>query len=113
MHRNFNIVKVIGMICLSVALLLSPLFSGVSQAGGSFTRYYYGSNFYYKIYVPNTYQAGTAVPLLVMLHGCTQDADDFAAGTKMNTLAEEKKIYCTLPGNEPICQCKPVLELVL
>jgi len=42
----------------------------------------------YKLYVPGSY-AGQAVPLVVMLHGCTQHPDDFALGTGMNQLAEE------------------------
>lgn len=42
----------------------------------------------YKLYVPSVAASGPR-PLLVMLHGCTQDPDDFAAGTAMNALAEE------------------------
>ena len=37
----------------------------------------------YKLYVPSSYSR-QALPLVVMLHGCTQDPDDFAAGTGMN-----------------------------
>ena len=42
----------------------------------------------YKLYVPATYTEDPG-PLLVMLHGCTQNPDDFALGTGMNALAEE------------------------
>ncbi len=40
----------------------------------------------YKLYVPAGLEPGQA-PLLLMLHGCTQSAEDFALGTRMNSLA--------------------------
>ena len=51
----------------------------------------------YKLYVPSTYQ-GQALPLVVLLHGCTQSPDDFAAGTRMNELAEEFGLFVAYPG---------------
>lgn len=61
-------------------------------APGSFTRGQHrgpGGERAYRLFRPHQAPPdGRAPPLLVMLHGCTQTAEDFAAGTAMNTLAD-------------------------
>ena len=50
----------------------------------------------YKLFVPSRAQ-GEPLPLVVMLHGCTQSPEDFAAGTRMNFKAEEQNCVVVYP----------------
>jgi len=75
----------------------SPAPEGVST--GFFPGHYAGpaGQRPYKLFVPPG--AGTRpMPLIVMLHGCTQDPDDFAAGTAMNEAAAAQGFYVLYPA---------------
>jgi poly(hydroxyalkanoate) depolymerase family esterase len=64
---------------------------------GTFTHQ--GRAIDYMLFVPArpAAQAATPLPLVVMLHGCTQDAADFAAGTRMNDHAREQGAIVLYP----------------
>jgi poly(hydroxyalkanoate) depolymerase family esterase len=67
--------------------------------GASFTTATYANaagSRAYKLYVPAN-RPDEQLALIVMLHGCTQTPDDFAAGTRMNALAEEYGFLVAYP----------------
>ena len=76
-----------------------PSLNEVPPRPGSFETYQFSNDAgsrAYKVYAP----AGTSDaprPMMVMLHGCTQSADDFAAGTQMNRLADEHGFVVVYP----------------
>ncbi|MCX7278717.1 MAG: PHB depolymerase family esterase, partial [Burkholderiales bacterium] len=54
----------------------------------------------YKLYTPPGPQT-QPMPLVLMLHGCTQNPDDFAAGTGMNAVAREHGFAVLYPAQQP------------
>ena len=61
----------------------------------------------YKTYIPSCYD-GQALPLIIMLHGCKQNPDDFAAATRMNELAEAEGfvvVYPSQTGKANVSRC--------
>jgi poly(hydroxyalkanoate) depolymerase family esterase len=50
----------------------------------------------YRLYVPSSLE-GTPNGVLIMLHGCTQDPEDFAAGTGMHIEAEAHRLVVAWP----------------
>jgi poly(hydroxyalkanoate) depolymerase family esterase len=84
---------------IDVGSLLNPASSQPLPAGAQFISGSYSNHAgtrNYKLYIPASH-AGQALPLLVMLHGCTQNPDDFAAGTQMNQVAEEMGCMVVYP----------------
>jgi poly(hydroxyalkanoate) depolymerase family esterase len=51
----------------------------------------------YRLFLPSGSSARDSLPLIVMLHGCKQDAAGFAEGTRMNALAEQRRCAVLYP----------------
>jgi poly(hydroxyalkanoate) depolymerase family esterase len=56
-----------------------------------------GRRMMYWLYLPSGAAPAAPRPLVVMLHGCQQTANDFAASTRMNELAERKGFAVLYP----------------
>jgi len=54
----------------------------------------------YRLYRPPGVKAGEALPLLVMLHGCGQDAVAFACATRMNRVAMRERFLVLYPEQD-------------
>jgi poly(hydroxyalkanoate) depolymerase family esterase len=68
--------------------------SGTKFIDGTFSNS--AGNRTYKLFIPSRHE-GQPLPLIVMLHGCTQSPDDFAAGTRWNFLADEQDCFVVYP----------------
>ena len=77
---------------------------GLPRREASFTKHRFvfeGDTYPYRLYIPSAPASGVSdsrpMPLLVLLHGCKQDALDFSNGTAMNALAEDHQVMVLYP----------------
>src|SRR5438067_3183715 len=96
--RYFLICGIIVVLIPMLLLLVLPKVRASSS--GIWQQYTYngcaGSRPYF-VYTPANYQVGTPAPMIVMLHGCAQTPVDFAAGTQMDQLADQKQFIVVYP----------------
>ena len=59
-----------------------------------------GASHSYRLYVPPGAASGAPLPLVLMLHGCTQNPDDFATGTHMNRAAADAGALVVYPAQQ-------------
>lgn len=82
-----------------VSTLLLSLSFNVAHATnfetGSYQGFLGGRN--YKVYIPASLEKGKKSPVVMMIHGCEEDAESFAAGTRIVKWAEKEKFIVLLP----------------
>ena len=88
------------LVFMLLVSLLVPAPDAGYAASGQWEQFSYsgtGGSRPYFVYTPAGYTPGTSVPVIVMLHGCTQTPADFAAGTGMNDLADLNQFIVVYP----------------
>jgi poly(hydroxyalkanoate) depolymerase family esterase len=89
-----TVLKTVG-VSAAVATGVSSM-NTANAAAGTYTSGDYNGRYYGK-YLPSTYDGSEAVPLVMMLHGCSQNADGFKDETQMNQVAEDNKFIAVYP----------------
>ena len=60
----------------------------------------------FRLYRPPGVAAGEHLPLVVMLHGCGQDANSFAASTRMNRVAMRERFLVLYPEQDRLANAQ-------
>lgn len=60
----------------------------------------------YRLYRPPGLESGERVPLVVMLHGCGQDAKRFATSTRMNRVAARERFLVLYPEQDRLANAQ-------
>lgn len=94
-----SLIRAATALTLLVAALVVPATPASAGNGTYFTGAYvsiYGSRDYHG-YVPSSYRSGTPMPLLVALHGCTENDVGFQLLSGWQTLAEQRGFIVVFP----------------
>lgn len=85
----------VSLIFVSLCLLLPAAARAGSWKSGTVTNP--SGSRSYKLWIPDGYTGKTRLPLVLMLHGCTQTPDDFATATRMNEVADKNNFLVVYP----------------
>ncbi|OJH39799.1 extracellular catalytic domain type 1 short-chain-length polyhydroxyalkanoate depolymerase [Cystobacter ferrugineus] len=86
-------------------LLVLFALSGAPAHAGSWVSGYYTNPWGargFQLWVPTGYQPGEALPLVVALHGCFQNPDQFAGLTRLNQKADAERFLVLYPNQAMI-----------
>lgn len=72
--------------------------AGVAMGTGGARRY--------RLYRPRDVRFGERLPLVVMLHGCGQDAKSFASSTRMNRIADRERFLVLYPEQDRLANAQ-------
>ena len=61
---------------------------------------------HYRLYRPPDLRFGERLPLMVMLHGCGQDAKSFAQSTRMNRIAARERFLVLYPEQDRLANAQ-------
>jgi poly(hydroxyalkanoate) depolymerase family esterase len=94
MRRGVRLLLAVVVVAAGLVVVAKPAAAG-THFYGTYTNVY-GSR-YYRGYVPSSYTPGTAMPLVVGLHGCTETALGFAILSELETYAEQRGFIVVFP----------------
>ncbi|ATB28859.1 extracellular catalytic domain type 1 short-chain-length polyhydroxyalkanoate depolymerase [Melittangium boletus] len=96
MNRSHGVVARIGALLFALFMLSAAPAHAGSWVHGSYTNLWGSRGF--QLWVPSGYQPGQALPLVVGLHGCLQNPDQFAGLTRLNQKADAEKFLVLYPN---------------
>jgi poly(hydroxyalkanoate) depolymerase family esterase len=90
MNTKTTISMILSLLLFSLGAHADGKWFSATDNGFSGTR-----NF--KVYVPNNFAKKEKHPVVVMLHGCTEDAESFAKGTRIEKWADKYQFIALFP----------------